>query len=936
MDYKDTLNLPKTDFPMKANLSQKELEILKKWEDEKLYKKLAEKGKGKPKFILHDGPPYANGNIHIGHALNKILKDIIIKYHTMQGFYSPYVPGWDCHGLPIEHQVDKNLGPKKKELSKIEIRKLCREYAEKYINIQRDEFKRLGVFGDWGNPYLTMDYKYEGSIVRELGKVIGKGSVYRGKNPVLWCFSCETALAEAEVEYNDKESPSVYVRFKVSSIADGIKTKGGFKNYPSFSHYFLIWTTTPWTLPANLAIALHPEVDYVEALVNLGAGKEVWVLAKPLLESCMDRFGSKDYSIIASHKGNDLSGIVCQHPFIERPSKIILGEHVTIDAGTGCVHTAPGHGQEDYELGLKYGLDIYTPVDSRGQFTSDVPEWQGVNVFKANPLINEKMKGLGVLIKEEKIVHSYPHCWRCKKPVIFRATEQWFISMEKNNLRQKALEQIDKKIGWVPPWGRNRIYSMIENRPDWCISRQRSWGVPITIVRCKSCNEPLMDQNIINKIADMIDKEGADVWFIKEASELLPKGTSCPKCGKTEFTKETDILDVWFDSGVSHAAVLRERPELSWPADMYLEGSDQHRGWFHSSLLESIATVAEAPYKTVLTHGFVVDGSGKKMSKSAGNVVAPQEVIKQYGAEILRLWVSAEDYKDDIRISKEILTRLAEAYRRIRNTCRFLLGNLYDFAPEKDAVSDDELLEIDRWALHRLQVLIQRVEDAYNNFEFHVIFHSLHNFCVVDMSSFYLDVLKDRIYTFKKDSKDRRAGQTVVYKILDSLVRIMAPILTFTADEVWQYIPAKKEEAVHLADFPKVDKKFVDEKLAEKWDRLLKIRDEVLKALEIARQEKRIIGHSLDAEVSIYAKDDDINFLKGFDLNSIFIVSSTKLDSNKTAPKDALKSEEIGGMYVVVAHAGGGKCERCWNYSEAIGKDKKHPTVCNRCVEALS
>ena len=930
MDYKDTLNLPKTDFPMKANLSQKELEILKKWEDEKIYKKLAEKGKGKPKFILHDGPPYANGNIHIGHALNKILKDIIVKFKTMQGFYSPYVPGWDCHGLPIEHQVDKNLGAKKRELSKIEIRRLCREYAEKYINIQRDEFKRLGVFGDWNNPYLTMDYKYEGSIVRELGKVVGKGSVYRGKKPVLWCFSCETALAEAEVEYNDKESPFVFVKFKV------INPQGLFAVNPEKGAYFVIWTTTPWTLPANLAIALHPRLMY--RLVKTPVGD--MILNQELIDSCIKEFGFNegDYEITpGAWSGAELDkGIVCKHPWIDREAKVIMGEHVTNDAGTGCVHIAPGHGQEDYELGLKYGLDIYTPVDSRGQFTSDVPEWQGINVFKANPLISEKMKGLGVLIKEGKIVHSYPHCWRCKKPVIFRATEQWFISMEKNNLRQKALEQIDKKIGWVPPWGRNRIYSMIENRPDWCISRQRSWGVPITIVRCKSCNEPLMDQNIINKIADMVDKEGADVWFLKEASELLPKGTACPKCGKTEFNKETDILDVWFDSGVSHAAVLRERPELSWPADMYLEGSDQHRGWFHSSLLESIATVAESPYKTVLTHGFVVDGSGKKMSKSAGNVVAPQEVIKQYGAEILRLWVSAEDYKDDIRISKEILTRLAEAYRRIRNTCRFLLGNLYDFNPEKDAVADTELLEIDRWALHRLQILIQRVEDAYNNYEFHVIFHSLHNFCVVDMSSFYLDVLKDRIYTFKKDSIGRRAGQTVVYKILDSLVRIMAPILTFTADEVWQYIPSKKEEAVHLADFPKVEKKFVDEKLAEKWDRLLKIRDAVLKALEIARQDKRIIGHSLDAEVSIYASDDDINFLKGFDLNSIFIVSSTKLDSNKTVPQDIFKSDKIEGMSIMVAHAGGAKCERCWNYSETVGKDKKHPTVCNRCVEALS
>ena len=915
---------------MKANLSQKELEILKKWEDEKIYKKLAEKGKGKPKFILHDGPPYANGNIHIGHALNKILKDIIVKFKTMQGFYSPYVPGWDCHGLPIEHQVDKNLGAKKRELSKIEIRRLCREYAEKYINIQRDEFKRLGVFGDWNNPYLTMDYKYEGSIVRELGKVVGKGSVYRGKKPVLWCFSCETALAEAEVEYNDKESPFVFVKFKV------INPQGLFAVNPEKGAYFVIWTTTPWTLPANLAIALHPRLMY--RLVKTPVGD--MILNQELIDSCIKEFGFNegDYEITpGAWSGAELDkGIVCKHPWIDREAKVIMGEHVTNDAGTGCVHIAPGHGQEDYELGLKYGLDIYTPVDSRGQFTSDVPEWQGINVFKANPLISEKMKGLGVLIKEGKIVHSYPHCWRCKKPVIFRATEQWFISMEKNNLRQKALEQIDKKIGWVPPWGRNRIYSMIENRPDWCISRQRSWGVPITIVRCKSCNEPLMDQNIINKIADMVDKEGADVWFLKEASELLPKGTACPKCGKTEFNKETDILDVWFDSGVSHAAVLRERPELSWPADMYLEGSDQHRGWFHSSLLESIATVAESPYKTVLTHGFVVDGSGKKMSKSAGNVVAPQEVIKQYGAEILRLWVSAEDYKDDIRISKEILTRLAEAYRRIRNTCRFLLGNLYDFNPEKDAVADTELLEIDRWALHRLQILIQRVEDAYNNYEFHVIFHSLHNFCVVDMSSFYLDVLKDRIYTFKKDSIGRRAGQTVVYKILDSLVRIMAPILTFTADEVWQYIPSKKEEAVHLAGFPKVEKKFVDEKLAEKWDRLLKIRDEVLKALEIARQDKRIIGHSLDAEVSICASDDDINFLKGFDLNSIFIVSSTKLDSNKTVPQDIFKSDKIEGMSIMVAHAGGAKCERCWNYSETVGKDKKHPTVCNRCVEALS
>ncbi|HEX9113164.1 MAG TPA: isoleucine--tRNA ligase, partial [Nitrospirota bacterium] len=686
MDYKTTLNLPRTDFPMKANLKDLEPRVIEKWRREKIHDRLQEQTTGRRTYILHDGPPYANGHIHIGHALNKILKDIIVKFKTMEGFRSPYVPGWDCHGLPIEHQVLKSLGPKKEGMSQIEIRRLCREYAEKFIDVQREEFKRLGVFGDWDHPYLTMDFSYEAAIVRELGKFVAAGGVYKGKKPVYWCGFDETALAEAEVEYADHESPSVYVRFELPDAGKAIPALNG------KAAAIAIWTTTPWTLVANLAVALHPEFDYVA----VETGGSALILAEGLLKQSMEKFGFSEYRVLDKFKGRKLEGLKARHPFItpERESLVILGDHVTLEAGTGAVHTAPGHGQEDYEAGLKYGLEVYAPVDSKGRFTREADGFAGQQVFKANKGVIELLRSKGALLAEEKISHSYPHCWRCKNPVIFRATEQWFISMKTNELLKKTVENIHK-VSWVPSWGKDRILGMMENRPDWCISRQRAWGVPIVAFTCKQCGELLSDHGVVDHVAGIVEREGADAWFVRTPAELLPPGTQCKKCGGSNLEKEMDILDVWFDSGVSHAAVLRQRKELSWPADLYLEGSDQHRGWFQSSLLTSVATTGRAPYNSVLTHGFTVDGSGKKMSKSAGNVVAPQEVIDKYGAEVLRLWVSAADYRDDIRISQEILTHLAEAYRRIRNTSRYLLGNLADFDPEKDGVSGKDLLEID-------------------------------------------------------------------------------------------------------------------------------------------------------------------------------------------------------------------------------------------------
>jgi isoleucyl-tRNA synthetase len=922
LDYKNTLNLPRTDFSMKANLSQKEPEMLKTWEEINLYQKIRRSSKGRQKFILHDGPPYANGHIHIGHSLNKILKDLIVKSKTMSGFDSYYVPGWDCHGLPIEFQVTKDLGPKKETASKIEIRRLCRKYAEKFVEIQREEFKRLGVFGDWERPYLTMSFDYEATIARELGKFIQGGGLYRGKKPVYWCYFDQTALAEAEVEYEDKTSPSVYVKFPLSS-------NELFHQFPFLTGkrvYALIWTTTPWTLPGNLALAFHPDHTYVATEVD----GEVYILAQALLENVFGP-GTKT---LHRFPGKEVEGLKFNHPLYERESIVTLADFVTLDTGTGIVHIAPGHGQEDYEIGIKYNLDIYAPVDDKGRFTKEVEFFAGMFVYDANREIIEKLKEKNNLLREEKLVHSYPHCWRCKNPIIFRATPQWFISMEKNGLRSKALEEIER-VRWIPEWGRDRIYNMIENRPDWCVSRQRAWGVPIVVFYCHTCDHVIMDPEIVNHVADIFEKEGADAWFTHEADRLLPSGFKCPECGGKNFVKDKDILDVWFDSGVSFASVLEKSPELSMPADMYLEGSDQHRGWFHSSLLVSVGTRGTAPYKSVLTHGFVVDKEGEKMSKSKGNVIAPQDTIKKYGAEILRLWVTAEEYRNDIRISTEILDRLAESYRKIRNTFRYLLGNIYDFDPLKHQRAYKDLEEIDRWILHRLGVSSEKILRSYQNYEFHIVYHELQRFCIVDLSSIYLDVQKDVLYTYAPNSGKRRSAQTAIYIILDSLARLSAPVLSFTADEVWRYTPGEKTESVHLTTFPKPE--FMDSAIEEKWNKLLLLRDDILKALEIPRKDK-FIGSSLDAGVGIYAKGDTREFIaENLELlKTLAIVSHIELLDE--SPEDAsynFESADIPGVILAVTKATGEKCERCWNYRTTVGVDPDYPFICDRCVDNL-
>lgn len=920
-DYKNTLNLPQTDFQMKASLVQREPEIIKAWEESRIYEKIQRKNRGGRHYILHDGPPYANGHIHIGHALNKILKDIIVKFRSMQGFYSPYVPGWDCHGLPIELQVDKNLGDAKEKIGATEKRRLCREYASEFVDIQREEFKRLGVFGDWQSPYLTMTNSYEGSIVGEFMKFVKSGSVYKGKKPVHWCPSCVTALAEAEVEYAEKESPSVYVKFRIP----GEDIERAMPELKGRDAYFIIWTTTPWTLPANLALAVNPDFEYSA----ISADNVIYIIASELKERLFP-----DAPVILSLKGKGLEGINAEHPFIDRKSKVILGEFVTGGEGTGIVHIAPGHGEDDYEAGLRYGLDIYAPVDKHGKFTSAVKGLEGQFVFKANSSILNMLIERSALIKEEKITHSYPHCWRCKKPVIFRATEQWFISMEKKELRKRCLSEIEK-VQWIPSWGRDRIYNMVLNRPDWCISRQRTWGVPIALITCGGCGEFVADDEILNNAVKLVEENGSDVWFTKRAEEFLPDGYKCRKCGGLSFAKETDILDVWFDSGASHAAVLSRDERLSWPADMYLEGSDQHRGWFQSSLIASVGTRGNAPYSSVLTHGFVVDGKGKKMSKSLGNVVSPQDVIKKNGAEILRLWVSAEDYRDDIRISKEIIDRLVEAYRKIRNTSRFLLGNLYDF----DGLDySGSLLEIDRWAMSRLQGLIKRVADAYEKAEFHQVYHNIHNFCIIDMSSFYLDILKDRLYTFKNDSRERRAAQWVLQNILSSMTRLIAPILSFTADEIWGFMKQRQAESVFLSEFPAPDERFIDLSLEQKWEKIIAIRDNVNKALEIKRQE-RFIGNSLEAKVVLYLADEHLGLLSQYRdfLPAMLIVSDTELKRKDSGQEieGAYNSAELPGISVSVQKAEGNKCERCWNWSASVSSFEDAPELCGRCYNIL-
>ncbi|MFI5338406.1 MAG: isoleucine--tRNA ligase [Candidatus Methylomirabilales bacterium] len=920
MDYKTTLNLPKTDFPMRANLPEREPEILRRWEAEGLYQQVREARAGREMWILHDGPPYANGHIHMGHALNKILKDMVVKSRSMSGFNAVYVPGWDCHGLPIEHQVDKELGSKAAQIPVPEKRRMCRAYAQKFIDIQREEFKRLGVLGDWGHPYLTMEYRYEADILRELGKFFATGGVYRGLKPVHWCASCLTALAEAEVEYEDHTSPSVYVAFPLTSDPATLDPA-----LAGAQVSVIIWTTTPWTLPANLAIVVHPTEEYV---VFRSRGR-CFITAEKLMDETARKCRLPEPEVLFRAPGAKLQGLTTRHPWLDRASPIFTAEYVTMDQGTGCVHTAPGHGADDYDTGIKHGLPIYNPVDDMGRFVPEVEQFAGMSVWDANAAIIDRLRAEGRLLHAEDYRHSYPHCWRCKNPILFRATDQWFISMEAGGLRKRALDAI-RQVGWIPPWGEERISNMIANRPDWCISRQRAWGTPIAVFSCTGCGALLAEPQLIEHVASLMDREGADVWFVRSARELVPPGTRCGKCGGQELTKEMDILDVWFESGVSQAAVLRVRPDQHWPAEMYLEGSDQHRGWFHSSLLAAVGVQGGAPYRAVLTHGFVVDGEGRKMSKSLGNVIAPQEVIGKYGAEVLRLWVAAEDYRDDIRLSDEILTRLAEGYRRIRNTCRYLLGNLYDYDPARDAVPTDRLLPIDRFILHRLQGLTERVRAAYRDYEFHVLYHSLHNFCAVDLSAFYLDVLKDRVYTSGPASQLRRSAQTAMYQILVGLVKLMAPVLSFTADEVWRYLPMPdKPASVHLTEFPEVRADLLDEGLVREWERLLAVRDEVLKALESARKERRI-GSAQEAAVEVQATGEAFDYLAGRReaLEMICIVSRLTVTRGE-------KGTAAPGLTVRVDRAPGAKCQRCWNYRESVGASAAHPALCDRCVAVL-
>ena len=938
MDYKETLNLPKTEFPMRGNLPQNEPKQIARWERERTYFTILEANQGKPRFVLHDGPPYANGNIHIGHALNKILKDIIVKYRSMTGHAAPYVPGWDCHGLPIELQVEKDIGRAKKlAMNKAEIRRLCKEYAEKYIAIQREEFKRLGVLGDWERPYRTLDPAYEAQEIRELGKIVESDALYRQKKPVYWCASCVTALAEAEVEYEDHTSASIYVKFPVKDEGGRMKAEA--------ESFFVIWTTTPWTLPANQAIAVHPKFTYRRVKTSHGG----LIMNSELIANVMKAIGldEKDYEVSAeSWTGAELEGVVCRHPWIDRDSKVILGEFVTQDQGTGCVHIAPGHGLEDYEVGLRYGLPVMAPVDPEGKFTAEAGDLQGESVFRADAKIIRKLIDAGALLKEDKLIHSYPHCWRCKKPVIFRATEQWFISMEKIGLRQQALTAIEQ-VGWIPPWGKDRIRGMLESRPDWCISRQRSWGVPIPAVYCKGCSEAVLNQALCEHIAALFEKEGSDAWYIRPLADLLPKNFTCPQCGGKDFTREEDILDVWFDSGVSWASVVERDPRLGGRADLYLEGSDQHRGWFHTSLLTSLATRERAPYGSVLTHGFTLDGKGRKMSKSLGNVIAPQEISKKFGAEILRLWVAAEDYREDVRISDEILNRLVEAYRRLRNTARFLISNLYDFDPAKDALPTTELDEMDRWILQRTQSVLSRCREAYDNYEFHVVYHTLNNFCSVDLSAQYLDIVKDRLYCEGTTSSKRRAAQTTVYRILDILVHLMAPVLSFTAEEIWNYMPDKdrRTKSVFLSPIPEPDTSLADPQLAEKWERIFRERSEVLKALEQARA-AGIIGHSLDANVRFEPCNGDqssiLRELIQMDrtrLQDLLIVSQASLTGEAAeVTTDSVSAYDAAllNCRVLVGKATGAKCDRCWKYDPEVGKDPAHPTVCPRCAAVLN
>jgi len=917
MDYKSTLLMPQTEFPMRGNLPQREPEIQAKWDEMDIYQKVQERTKGRPLFVLHDGPPYANGDIHIGHALNKILKDIIVRYKSMSGYSAPYVPGWDTHGLPIETALTKNKGVNRKAMSVAEFRKLCEEYAYEQIDSQRKQFKRLGVRGDWNNPYITLKPEYEAQQIKVFGEMAKKGLIYKGLKPVYWSPSSESALAEAEIEYKDKRSPSIYVAFQVK---DG-------KGVLEGDEKIVIWTTTPWTIPANLGIAVHPDLEY--SVVQVAGEK--YIVASALVESVMKEIGWEEISVVKTMKGSELERVVAKHPIYDRDSLVVLGEHVTTDAGTGCVHTAPGHGEDDFIVGQKYNLGVLCPVDEKGYMTAEAPGFEGLFYDEANKAITEKLKEAGALLKLGFITHSYPHDWRTKQPTIFRATSQWFASIDK--IRGELLNAV-QETEWVPAWGETRLFNMVRDRGDWCISRQRAWGVPIPVFYGEN-GEPIITDETIEHVSNLFREYGSNVWFEREAKDLLPEGFTHPSSPNGKFTKETDIMDVWFDSGSSHQAVLEERDDLQRPADLYLEGSDQYRGWFNSSLSTAVAVTGKAPYKTVLSHGFVLDGEGRKMSKSLGNVVVPAKVMDQLGADILRLWVASVDYQADVRISDGILKQVTEVYRKIRNTFRFLLGNLFDFNPETDAISVNELREVDRYMLVKLNRLVTKVKQSYEGYDFAMIYHEVNNFCTVDLSAFYLDFAKDVLYIEAANNYERRAIQTVLYETLVALTKLIAPILPHTADEVWGYIPHVKEESVQLVDMPETLQVEGADTLVEKWDAFMKLRDDVLKALEVARNEK-VIGKSLTASLVLYPNLETRQLLDSIkeNLKQLFIVSGLEIArSYEEAPETAQKFENVA---IEVKRAEGETCERCWVVTPALGTDEKHPTLCSRCATVVN
>jgi isoleucyl-tRNA synthetase len=927
-DWKETLNLPHTDFPMKANLPVTEPQVLARWAAMDLYGKIQARRHGARKFVLHDGPPYANGQIHLGTALNKILKDFVVKSRSMAGFDTPYIPGYDCHGLPIELKVDRELGPKKREMSVADFRRACRAYAERFIGVMTREFERLGVFGDWAHPYVTMDFRYQASIARALGRFVEQGLVYKGKKPVHWCIHCRTALAEAEVEYEEHSSPSIYVEFPLDP--DSAEEIGA--RIPSLRERdvsVLIWTTTPWTIPSNLAVAFHPDFDYAAYEVDRGAVIVAEALAPRVAAATGRTFGEP----IARFKGTELERIRFRHPLYARSSLGVLGEYVTLEAGTGAVHTAPGHGADDFGTGVKYGLEIYAPVGPGGHFLDTVELFAGQRVFDANPNVEKALAERGRLWHRETFEHQYPHCWRCHNPVIFLATSQWFIRMDgvdgvagAPGLRQTALEAIDRDVTWIPSWGRDRIYNMIANRPDWCISRQRAWGVPIPALDCTSCGEAILTRELVERAAGVFDTYGADAWYERPIEEFVPPGLTCPTCGGVSFERERDILDVWFDSGSSHEAVLPFRPELTWPADMYLEGSDQHRGWFQSSLLVGLGTRGRPPFRQVLTHGFLIDMDGRKMSKSRGDAVEPEEVIKESGAEILRLWVAMSDYREELRVSRQILARVIEAYRKIRNTLRYLVSNLYDFDPTLDRLPVERLQEVDRFAVDRYGTVAASVIDAYDRYDYPAIFQTVNQFVTVDLSAFYADVSKDRLYTFAASSEERRSAQTAMYIMADGLARLLAPLLPVTSDELWHHLPGTRDASVHLSVFPDQVDDLIDEALAARWERLVAVRNEVNRALEVARQGK-VIGTSLGALVTLSAGGETGRLLKQYesDLPMLFIVSQV-----------ALEVRGSDGASVTVSRAEGEKCQRCWRVVPDVSHAAGSEGLCSRCIAALA